>query len=148
MLCFYSGFSGFSLFHIEAQKAEQEAVRIPLENYIKGHETGNPEFMRKAFYTESKLVFMRDGKFATRTFDEYIGGMSRKPAADESKRQRRIESVDIAGNAASAKIILDYPTTKFTDYMALLKIDGEWEIVNKTFYVEPKQSPEGEKKSE
>ena len=142
------GFFGLFAFHIEAQKAEQDAVRVPLENYIKGHETGNSEFMRKAFHTEGKLVFMRDGKFATRTFEEYIGGMSGKPAADETKRKRRIESVDIAGNAASAKIILDYPTTKFTDYMSLLKIDGEWKIVNKTFYAESKPALETEKKGE
>jgi hypothetical protein len=145
---FLFGFFGLFAFHIEAQKAEQDAVRIPLDNYIKGHETGNAEFMRRAFHTEGKLVFIRDGKFATRTFDEYIGGMSGKPAADESKRKRRIESVDIAGNAASAKIILDYPTTRFTDYMSLLKIGGEWKIVNKTFYAEPKPAQETEKKSE
>jgi hypothetical protein len=34
--------------------------------------------------------------------------------------------------------VLDYPQVKFTDYMSLLKIDGEWRIVNKTFYAEQK----------
>ncbi|MEK7856674.1 MAG: nuclear transport factor 2 family protein, partial [Acidobacteriota bacterium] len=60
------------------------------------------------------------------------------PAADESKRKRAIESIDIAGNAAIARIVLDYPTVKFIDYMTLLKINGEWKIVNKSFYAEPK----------
>jgi hypothetical protein len=46
--------------------------------------------------------------------------------------------VDITGNAAMAKIVLDYPQVKFTDYMSLLKIDGEWKIINKTFHAEPK----------
>ncbi|HEX8636521.1 MAG TPA: nuclear transport factor 2 family protein [Pyrinomonadaceae bacterium] len=59
-----------------------------------------------------------------------------------------MESVDITGNAASAKIILDYPTVRFTDYMSLLKIDGEWKIVNKTFYAEPKAARASEKNSE
>ncbi len=37
-----------------------------------------------------------------------------------------------------AKIVLDYPTVLFTDYMALSRIDGRWVIVNKMFQAEPK----------
>ena len=124
-----------------AQASDKEAVRVPLENYLKGHATGDGEYMRKAFHTEGNLVFVRDGKFTTRSFADYIAGFTGKPAADEAQRKRSIESVDVAGNAASAKIILDYPTTRFVDYMSLLKIDGEWKIVNKIFYAEPKAKP-------
>lgn len=118
--------------------AEQAAARVPLENYLKAHETGDPEFMRKAFHTTGSLIFVRDGKYTTRSFAEYIGSMSGKPAPDEAARKRRIETVEVSGNAATGKIILDYPTVKFVDYMTLLKIDGEWKIVNKSFYAEPK----------
>ena len=124
-----------------ADAAEEAAARVPLENYLKGHATGNPEYMRKAFYAEGKLIFIRDGKYTTRTFEEYIGGMSGKPAPDKNKRRRYTESVDISGNAGVAKIVLDYPTVKFVDYMTLLKIDGEWKIVNKSFYSQPKAQP-------
>ena len=141
-------FLGLFAWHIEAQKAEADAVRVPLENYLKGHETGEAEYMKKAFHTEGNLVFIREGKFTTRSFAEYIAGMNGKPAADEEKRKRYIESVDVAGNAAVGKIILDYPNAKFTDYMSLLKIDGEWKIVNKTFHVEPKTAQETKKASE
>lgn len=134
-----------SLFYgykVWADDKEKELVKIPLENYLKGHETGNAEFMKKAFHTEGKLIFIREGKYTTRTFEEYINGMKDgKPAADEAKRKRWIESIDIAGNAATGKIILDYPNGKFVDYMTLLKIDGEWKIVNKSFHFEPKAQP-------
>ena len=129
-------------YKVMADEKEKAAARIPLENYLKGHETGNAEFMKKAFYTEGKLIFVRDGKYTTRTFDEYIGGMKDgKPAVDEAQRKRWIESLEISGNAGVGKIILDYPSVKFTDYMTLLKIDGEWKIVNKSFFAEPKQAP-------
>ena len=130
------------------QTAEKDAIRIPLENYLKGHATGDGEHMRKAFHTEGNLVFIRDGKFSTRSFAEYIAGFTGKPAADEANRKRYIESVDFAGNAGSAKIILDYPAMRFVDYMSLLKIDGEWKIVNKIFYAEPKQKPAEVKKAQ
>ncbi len=38
-----------------------------------------------------------------------------------------------------AKLVLDYPEVKFTDYMSLLKVDGEWKIVNKIFSVQRRQ---------
>lgn len=129
-------------YKVWADGKEIDAVKIPLENYLKGHETSNAEFMKKAFHTEGKMMFIRDGKYTTRTFEEYIAGMKDgKPAADEAQRKRWIESIEVSGNAAIGKIILDYPTAKFVDYMTLLKIDGEWKIVNKSFYVEPKQQP-------
>jgi hypothetical protein len=121
-----------------AQTAEKDAVRVPLDNYLKGHATGDGEYMKKAFHTEGNLVFIRDGKYTTRSFTEYIAGFTGKPAADEDKRKRSIESIDIAGNVATAKIILDYPSVRFVDYMTLLKINGDWKIVNKSFYAEPK----------
>ena len=127
-----------------ADEREKAAARVPLENYMKGHATGDPEYMRKAFHTEGKLIFMRDGKYSTRTFEEYIGGMQGKPAPDEAKRKRWIESIDISGDAAIGKIILDYPDAKFTDYMTLLKINGEWKIVNKSFHRELKPAPAAE----
>lgn len=119
-----------------ASESERKLVKISLENYLKGHETGDPEFMRRAFYDEGQMTFVRDGKYAAKTFREFIAGFSGKPADDEAQRRRYIESIEITGNAAIGKIILDYPNGKFTDYMTLLKIDGEWKIVHKSFYVE------------
>ena len=130
-----------------AQTPEKDAVRVPLENYLKGHATGDGEYMKKAFHTEGNLIFIREGKFTTRSFTDYIAGFTGKPAADEAQRKRSIESIDVTGNAAVAKIVLDYPTTRFVDYMSLLKINGEWKIVTKIFYAEPKAKPAEPKKS-
>ncbi len=121
-----------------AQEKEEVAVRQTLDYYLQGHATGNGEFFKKAFHPEAKLFWIREGQFAQRTSAEYIAGASGKPAPDEAERKRSIESVDVTGNAAIAKIVLDYPSGRFTDYMSLLKVDGQWKIVNKTFVVEPK----------
>src|SRR5688572_23656634 len=124
---------------VSAQDTEKAAVRVPLENYIKGHATGDGEYMKKAFHSEGNLIFIRDGKYTASSFTDYIAGFNGKPAADEAQRKRSIEAIDIVGNAAVAKIILDYPAAKLTDYMSLLKINGEWKIVNKIFTSEPKK---------
>ena len=126
-----------------AQTSEEAAVRVPLENYIKAHATGDSEFAQKAFHSEGNMIWIRDGKYSSEPFASFIKrAFTGKPAADEAKRKegRRIEAVDVTGNAAVARIVLDYPTVKFVDYMTLLKIDGEWKIVNKSFYAEPKKT--------
>ena len=121
-----------------AAQGDAAAARVPLENYIQGHATANGDFMRKAFHTDAKVMSFRDGKMASMTAEEFASRFTGKPAADEAQRKRRIESVEITGNAGVAKIVLDYPTVTFTDYMSLLKVGGEWKIVNKVFYAEPK----------
>jgi len=121
-----------------AEHAEETAVRQAIEHYLRGHATGDGQHFQKVFHPEAKLFWVRDGKFTQRTSAEYIAGASGKPPADEAQRRRKIESIDITGNAAVVKVLLDYPNARFTDYMSMLKIDGVWMIVNKTFVLEPK----------
>jgi hypothetical protein len=127
-----------TVWQVRAQNAEEAAVRQPLENYIRGHATGQGEFFRKAFHSDAKLFAIRDGKYWQLTSEEYIARAAGKPAGDEAQRKRTIEAIDITGNAAIAKVVLDYPQVKFTDYMSLLKVDGEWKIINKSFHAENK----------
>ena len=121
-----------------AQDSEEAAVREAIQHYFRGHATGQGEHFRKVFHPDAKLFFIRDGMLTQWTSEEYISRASGKPAADEARRKRVIDSVDIAGNAAFVKLTLDYPSVVFTDYMSMLKVDGEWKIVNKTFHAKPR----------
>ena len=121
--------------------ADQSAVRIPLENYIKAHATGDGSNLGKSFYPEAKIQGIKpdDGKLISFKFEDYVKSFPGKPASDEAKRKRKIETVEITKNAAIAKLVFDYPSVKITDYLLLLKIDGDWKIVNKIAQAEPKQ---------
>ncbi len=125
----------------QTNDAEQSAVRIPLENYIKAHASGDSSNLGESFYSEAKIqgINFRDGKLISFKFEDYVKTFPGKPAADEAERKRRIESVEITKNAAVAKLVFDYPSVKITDYMLLLKIEGDWKIVNKIAQGEPKQ---------
>lgn len=121
--------------------SEAEAARVPLENYINAQATGNADYIRKAFFPSARIMAFRDGKLINLSVDEFASRFSGKPAADELQRKRRIESLDINGNAGVARIVLDYPDVTMIDYMSLLKVDGEWKIINKFFNVVPKAKP-------
>lgn len=115
------------------QPGEDAAARKPLEAYLQGHATGDASYMRQAFLPTAHIEGIRDGKFLSWTADEYIAGFKGTPPADEARRKRWIDSVDISGNAAMARVTLDYPSGTFTDYFVLLKVDGEWKIANKVW---------------
>jgi hypothetical protein len=122
-----------------AQEKDEAGARAAVNHYLAGHATGSPDEFRAAFHPKAMLYWNRDDAFAERTSADYIAGATGKPAADEARRRRSIESLDVTGNAAMAKVVLDYPSVKFTDYLSLVKADGEWRIVNKIFNVERKE---------
>ncbi|HYD26422.1 nuclear transport factor 2 family protein [Brevundimonas sp.] len=124
--------------HSPAIQAVDASVRAPLEAYLRGHATGLADEFRPAFHPDAQLWGMRNGTLIRMTSDEYISRASGAPAADEAQRRRWIESIDVTGDTAVAKIVLDYPTVRFTDYMSLSRIDGRWVIVNKMFQADPK----------
>jgi hypothetical protein len=111
-------------------------IQQAVQAYLDGHATGDPLVMTRAFHQSARLQFVREGQYSTRTLEAYLGGMSGSPAEDEGDRRRRVVSIEYTGDAGVAKLELDYPGALITDYMQLLKIDGEWKIVNKIFTVQ------------
>ncbi len=120
----------------DVNKAEESLVRIALRHYLAGHATGDGAHHNQAFNEVASLYWMRDGELNQRSSEAYIAGASGSPADNESERVRFIEWVDVTGTAAVGKIVLDYPDVYIVDYMSLLKIDGQWQIVNKIFDVD------------
>lgn len=131
--------AGAAAAHAQEPAAEEAAVRAAVQHYLIAHATGDGSHHEMVFHPEAKLFWVRDGALNTRTSAEYIAGSPGKPADDEDQRRREITMVDVTGDAAVAKVVLDYPNALFTDYMSLLRVDGEWRIVNKTFTVRPKE---------
>ncbi len=125
-----------------AQDTEMAAATVPLQNYVRAHETGNADFMRKAFSNDAKITGHMAGKLISWSVEQYAGRFSGKAANDEAQRKRSFEIVDLTLDAAVGKVVLDYPGIKFVDYMTLLKIDGEWKIVNKSFNAQAKPAPQ------
>jgi len=117
-----------------AADPERQAVAETVQLYFQGHATGNGDYFRRAFHPEAKMFWVKDGALGQRTAPEFIGGATGKPADDEAKRVRKIAMIDIADDAAIAKVELDYPDVTIVDYLSLLKLDGKWMVINKIFH--------------
>lgn len=116
---------------------DDKAVRAVVQQYFKGHATGDPAEMRKAFHPTAHIEGNRDGKFVSWTAEQYASNFAGKPAADEASRRRTIDQVAIAGDAAMVSATLVHGATTFTDYFVLLKINDEWKIANKVYSRRP-----------
>lgn len=117
--------------------ADEKAVRAAVEQYFKGHATGNADEMRKAFLPTARIDAVRDGQLLSRTVDEFVAGFNGKPAADEKTRRRTIDHVAMSGTAAMASVTLVHGATTFTDYFVLLKPNNEWKIASKVYSSRP-----------
>ena len=117
------------------QLQDEQDPRTPIELYFRAHAFGNGEYIRQSFTPDAKIEFVEGDQRKQWTREEFAKRFQ-GPAADEYRRVRRIERLDVKGSAASAVLTLDYPDVLFTDRMSLLKIGREWKIVNKVFSAE------------
>lgn len=113
--------------------AEEMAVCAAIESYFLGHARDDAAPMRRAFLPTAHIESMRDGVFTSWTIDVYCERFKGRPADDEDSRRRRIDWLQVAGNAACARITLVHGATTFTDFFLLLKTTKGWRIANKAF---------------
>ena len=115
-----------------AQESDYSKVEKTVSYYLDGGTNNDFETLKKAFHLDAKMKFIRGGNYTEVNALEFF-----KKAIKPGPKQKRtsvVEQINIAGNAANARLRIDYPNFYFIDYMNLLKIDGEWKIVNKIFH--------------
>ena len=130
---------------LSARWADEAAIRQTVQYYFDGGKTRDTLTLRKAFHPDARMLFARDGKLVVVPIGEYItrvGSESLKPGEVDST-ERKVVSVDVAGDAAVAKLQLKRANALLTDYMSLLKVDGRWLIVNKIFTRETREHVSG-----
>lgn len=125
---------------IQAPAPERAAVEKPIHAYFRYHRTGDPKGLAEAFHPDALLQWAKDGKRLTLTQAEWQRNAAEKleKGAGKPRPEVRCEiaSLEISGDAATAKVILDYPTFRFIDYMHLIKLTEGWKIVDKIYHRE------------
>ena len=120
---------------------DEQAIRQHIErHYFDGVRRSDTALAHGAFHPVASMYFIREGKLVQRSIPDWLADIARnapKPAQPDSFK-RRVLHVDVSGNAATAKLQLDYANSVIIDYMSLLKENGQWLIVNKIFDRKPK----------
>ena len=118
--------------HFIYAQTEQDNVTKTLMDYIEGTANGEPDRVKRAFHEDLNLYTVAGDSVKVWNGQNYISGIKE---GSKSNRIGKIVSIDIENDAASAKIEILMPSRKrkYTDYLLLLKYQGQWKIIHKSF---------------
>jgi uncharacterized protein (TIGR02246 family) len=121
-----------------AAPGDAAAVRDVVESYLHGLKFNDVESLKRAFWPDAKLFFVdRDGHLGQLTQARWYEGFSAN-AGHEEEGELRIASVTVTRDIASVTVVEEYPHSRYTDYLSLVKFDSGWRIVNKVYTSEPR----------
>ena len=113
---------------------EYDAITKAVQHYIDGGRSGKGDDMKPAFHEDATI-------FGYAGADLFAGPIQRLfDWVDENdpatRLQARIASIDVVDSVATVRLELDkWNGSRYTDMFTLLKVDGEWKIMNKVFHL-------------
>jgi hypothetical protein len=119
-------------------QSDVAAVENVLRLYFDGLYEGDTAKLGEVFHAASHLYSVGgDGKAADMPRADWFAAVAGRPSgkAKGSPRADRIVSIDFSGpGTAFAKVECQLPPRYFTDYLTLLKVDGNWQVIAKAFH--------------
>ncbi|CAM1358263.1 nuclear transport factor 2 family protein [Tenacibaculum xiamenense] len=120
-----------TIFGQESSSSEIQQISETLMLYIDGTANGKPQKLKKAFHPDFNLYTITNDSLWIRSGKTYISNVKE---GRKNNRIGRIISIDYENNAAMAKAEIVIPSWRiFTDYFLLLKYEGSWKIVQKSY---------------
>jgi len=118
-----------------AQSSDREAVDQVMQTFMRAYRSADNTLAKQVFRSDGVMIGYSE---ASRTGEQFAEGFDGKPAANEAQRKRSYQIVDVARNLAAVRVNLDYPGWDGVDYVVLLKTDGQWNIMSKSWTGVPK----------
>jgi len=116
---------------------EYSAITAVLNEYIDGGANADSAIMRPAFSEQATIFGIEDGKLSGGPIEILFKTIDTAFRASPEARAV-IARIDIVGTTASARVDTDdISGLRFTDFFNLLKVDGEWTVVNKIYHTHP-----------
>lgn len=114
---------------IEEYKAVEEAAM----KFVKSVAEGDSRYAKELFTDEAVLFGYLDGKLEHGSIQQFYKNVDTVSAGKDFKA--RIDIVDIEETLAVVRVLEEKwgGRIDFTDYLLLMKMDGEWKCVAKTY---------------
>lgn len=120
----------FFMTQVKAQTTDLQLIEVTINQYFDGMINHNAGSFEKAFHPTAIMKWNGEKYMevnAVKALSDYVN------ANPTVKTKTRIVNVNIVGDAANAHLELEYETFTFIDFMHLMKIEGTWKIVSKTY---------------
>ena len=113
--------------------SEYDAITRVLQHYIDGAKSGKGVEMKPAFHADATVFgYVGPDLLAGPIQTLFDWNDDNGPATE---LEAHLASIDIIATVATVRLELNNWTgNRFTDLFTLLKVDGQWKIMNKVFH--------------
>lgn len=118
---------------MRANIEEYQAVEAAAMKFVKSVAEGNSSYAKELFTDDAVLFGFLDGRLEHGGIEQFYRNVDTVAAGDKFKA--RIDIVDIEETLAVVRVLEEKwgGRIDFTDYLLLMKIDGEWRCVAKAY---------------
>jgi len=118
--------------YAQSKTTENTAIEKTIINYIENFFENNFDAMNESLHPRlAKRGLNRDGTLSGDFPPEKLKELMSTKKIFEVKHQNNVvENISIYGNMASASLRTGYPKVRWTEYIHLMKQDGDWKIIN------------------
>jgi len=113
---------------------EYDVIEKTIQHYLDGARSGKGADMKPAFHQDATIFGYAGPDLFAGPIRLLVDWNDENGPATGLKA--RIASIDLIDTVATVRLELDNWTGhRFTDLFTLLKVDGEWKIMNKVFHL-------------
>ena len=126
-------------------KGNHGEIAAALTAYFDGFYEGNIDKLKSIFHPACHLYSAPNAELMDSDMDAVYGrvGSRTKPSERGDPKEDGIIAIDQSGpECAFAKVMIALGENRYTDYLTLLKLDGRWQIIGKTFTADPRPEVE------
>lgn len=112
---------------------EYVAVQEAAEKFVKSVAEGNSEYAKTLFTDDAVLFGMLDGVLEHGSIEQFYHNVDTVGAGNDFKA--RIDVLSVEESVAVVRVLEENwgGRIDFTDFLLLLKLDGEWKCVAKAY---------------
>jgi hypothetical protein len=110
-------------------------IRVDLEKYyVLGHSEYDPELYHHILHPAWKMYHLEDGILTQVDREEFCHWYEPHRKDPDLVWDFEIQTVDVTGDVAQAKLRLENQRVLYVDYLNMMKISGKWWIINKIYH--------------
>jgi hypothetical protein len=117
-------------------EADVAAITEVVLAYYDGMVTGDEVKLARAFHPRACIVGNYEGQLEWQTLEEFVAEC-KGAAGDAGVHECRIDGLSLQGDTALVRLGAQLAGHWYSDDLSMLRIDGAWRIVHKTWYVHP-----------
>jgi len=117
-------------------EADIAAVTEVVRAYYDGSMEGDEAKLARAFHPRASIVGNYHDELYWATLDQYAAEC-KQGVAEAGRYEWRINGLSFEGDTALVRVGCQYAGDWYSDDLSMVRIDGAWRIVHKTFYAHP-----------